>query len=92
MKINKEELKNLALSLHFQLDDEQLEKLYEESDVLLTSLEKLSDFNVDNLEPMYYPINHTHHTLREDKPIAVQNPDSYLSGAQNRKGKYVVVK
>ncbi|MDR3257427.1 MAG: hypothetical protein LBT17_01375 [Mycoplasmataceae bacterium] len=92
MKITKEELKLLATSLYFELDDVELQKLYNESEFLLTSLERLSYFDVDNLEPMYYPNNNSHHSLRDDEPIKIENPDMYLKNAKNRKGKYVVVK
>jgi aspartyl/glutamyl-tRNA(Asn/Gln) amidotransferase C subunit len=92
MKITKEELKSLATSLYFELDDIELQKLYSESELLLTSLERLSYFEVDNLNPMHYPIENSHHSLREDEPIKTENPNEYLKNAKNRKGKYVVVK
>jgi aspartyl/glutamyl-tRNA(Asn/Gln) amidotransferase C subunit len=92
MKINKEALRELALSLHFELDEIQLQKLFHESEFLLTSLEELDNLNVDVLSPMHYPINRSCNTLRADEPKACKNPEEYLQNVKKRFGKYVVVK
>jgi aspartyl/glutamyl-tRNA(Asn/Gln) amidotransferase C subunit len=92
MKINKESFKELALSLHFQLNDNQLQKLYEESEQLLTALENLDNLDVSNITPMHYPISHSFSSLREDESIKNHDAHNYLKNAKNHHGKYIVVK
>ncbi|MDR0826086.1 MAG: hypothetical protein LBM72_02395 [Mycoplasmataceae bacterium] len=92
MKISKNVFKKLSLSLYFELDDVQLDKLCVESENLLDQLERLDYINTDNVTPMYYPHDKTSSALREDKPEATKDPESYIKNAHEKHGKYVVVK
>ncbi|MDR1991488.1 MAG: hypothetical protein LBP70_02060 [Mycoplasmataceae bacterium] len=92
MKIDKKELENLAISLHFKLDNNQLNCLYKESEDLLNDLEHLDTLQVGNLQPMHYPINHSMNTLREDIAVKVNSPEDYLKNAKHSIGKYVITK
>ncbi|MDR1234490.1 MAG: hypothetical protein LBJ97_00190 [Mycoplasmataceae bacterium] len=92
MKIDKREFKELAASLHFTMDNVQLDKLYQESEFLLTALENLSSLKVDDLTPMHYPFSASSHLLRDDVAIEIKEPEKYLNNAKNRFDKYVVVK
>jgi aspartyl/glutamyl-tRNA(Asn/Gln) amidotransferase C subunit len=92
MKIDIKELKTLGLSLHFEMDDQQLEKLHAESEFLLTSLQNLNNLQVEGFAPLHYPFKNSLHSLRED--IAIKNIDSkkFLKNAKQLQGSYVVVK
>jgi aspartyl/glutamyl-tRNA(Asn/Gln) amidotransferase C subunit len=92
MKINKDAFKELALTLHFELQEHELEKLYVESESLLSSLENLANLNVDNIPPMHYPISHSFNTLREDQALKIHDSDNYLKNAKHHLGKYILVK
>ncbi|MDR2369095.1 MAG: hypothetical protein LBD63_00505 [Mycoplasmataceae bacterium] len=92
MKINKEIFKESALSLHFALNDHELDVLHAESENLLTALEGLANFNTNAVEPMHYSIPYSFSTLREDKAIKIYDSANYLKNAKNRFGKYIVVK
>jgi aspartyl/glutamyl-tRNA(Asn/Gln) amidotransferase C subunit len=92
MKITKAELKLLSESLYFGLPDELLDSLYNETDDILTGLEKIKQLKVDDLSPTDYCVNITSHKLRDDIPILNKNTDELLKNAKHRHGRYVVVK
>jgi aspartyl/glutamyl-tRNA(Asn/Gln) amidotransferase C subunit len=92
MKINKEAFKELASSLRFELNEQQLQKLYEESEQLLNSLEGLDSLDVNNVTALHYPINNSFNKLREDVPLKQKDGGIYLKNAKHHQGKYIVVK
>ncbi|MDR0986039.1 MAG: Asp-tRNA(Asn)/Glu-tRNA(Gln) amidotransferase subunit GatC [Mycoplasmataceae bacterium] len=91
MKITIDEIKNLAEELHFDLNQDELEKLTQKADELLSKLNDLNDINIKNVKPMHYPLDKSEHPLREDEPIKVNNPEEYLKNTKHRKNKFVVV-
>jgi aspartyl/glutamyl-tRNA(Asn/Gln) amidotransferase C subunit len=91
-KISKTELKQLAASLYFDLDDQQTDELYAEFESLTNSLKELDSLPADELAPTDYCVKISSHKLREDIAIPNSNPDELLTNATNKKGKFVVVK
>ncbi|MDR0739551.1 MAG: hypothetical protein LBF00_01525 [Mycoplasmataceae bacterium] len=92
MKIDIKELKALGLSLHFEMDNQQLEKLHKESEDLLTALDSLSNLDVGAFAPMHYPFKNSSNSLREDVASQNNDPKKFLKNAKDVNGKYVVVK
>ncbi|MDR2823048.1 MAG: hypothetical protein LBV37_00755 [Mycoplasmataceae bacterium] len=91
-KISKHEFKQLAASLYFDLDDQQVDELYCESENLINALAELKSLPIDGLDPTDYCVALSAHKLREDIAVKHQHPEELLQNAKNRKDKFVVVK
>ncbi len=89
--ITKEELKLLADSLYFELNEEQYDLLQKEFDSLMNDFEFLDKFKVDDLKPTYFAINKSQHNLREDSPIDCDSKE-VLNSSENIKDDFIVVK
>lgn len=68
MKITKEELKDLANRLKFNMSDEEYGLLQDEFDILLSQMELLGNIkDADDVEPMTFPIIFESVGMREDE-------------------------
>ena len=67
-KITKQELKEIAKSLYFDLSDSQLDEIHKEFDDLFKNFTHLGSFDVDKLKPTFYGAPTSCNRLRKDEP------------------------
>ena len=83
MSISIEELKKLAQNLLFDMSEEQYVTLQEEFAVILKQMKLLADIpNIDDVEPLVFPVVISSGVLREDEPEDCLNPEEVLKNAQ----------
>ena len=84
MKISIEELKNYAHRLKFDICQEELEKLQEEFEVILSQMEVLGEIEgADDVLPMAFPFLYESIGLREDEPIETLTVEEVLQNASD---------
>lgn len=64
--LKKEEILSLAKVLMFDLSDEEVTRIQEEFDVLLSQLKLLEQIDTEGVEPMIYPNEQLTHWMRPD--------------------------
>jgi len=66
--ISKDEVKHLAKLIQLELSNEELEKITKELDLILNYVDKLSEVDVSNVQPLTGGHN-LKSILREDNPL-----------------------
>lgn len=89
--ITRDELKSLAKSLYFELEEKQIDELQQEFTSLFESFENVSKLNVDNLFPTNWETINKENVLRDDVPTS-SNSDAIIKNASNKKGRYIEIK
>lgn len=84
--MKKEELKELANKLMFDMNDEEYETLSKEFEFILTEMDKISLFeNLSEVEPMIHPFP-VDVELRDDEPKDLLTTEEALSNAKEKIG------
>ena len=66
--VTKEQLKDYASKLMFDMKDEEYSTLQEEFKIILQQMDIIENFpNIKEIEPMTFPFKNTDATLREDE-------------------------
>ena len=89
--ITRDELKSLAKSLYFELEEKQIDELQQEFTSLFESFENVSQLNVDNLFPTNWETINKENVLRDDVPTS-SNSDAIIKNASNKNGRYIEIK
>ena len=93
MKISKEELKQLANRLMFDMQDSEYETLQEEFETLLSQMEVLGEIEgADEMEPMAFPFLMESIGLREDEPTEVLTPEEVFQNTSEKCDNQIRVK
>ena len=93
MKISKEELKQLANRLLFDMEDSEYETLQEEFATLLSQMELLGGIEgADEMEPMAFPFLMESIGLREDEPVEVLTQEEVLQNTSDKCDNQIRVK
>lgn len=89
--MNKEELKQLANNLYFDMDDKEYETLEKEFNVILKEMDKIDKFEgIENVEPLIHPFKIERH-LRNDKVKNIITTSEFLSNVKEKIGDEVKV-
>ena len=89
--MKKEELKELANNLYFDMEDEEYETLSKEFDVILKEMDKIDKFEgIENIEPLIHPFE-IERSLREDKVSNIISTEEFLSNVKEKIGDEVKV-
>jgi len=90
MSIDKETVRHIAHLSRIELQPNELEKLSGQLHDILGFIDKISDLDIDKVEPASHilPISNV---LREDKPHISLSPEKALENAPSRKGNFFSV-
>ncbi len=90
MSIDKETVKHVAHLSRIELQPNELEKLSGQLHDILGFIDKISDLDIDKVEPASHilPISNV---LREDRPHVSLSPEKALENAPSRKGNFFSV-
>ncbi len=93
MRISIEEAKKISKLSKLGIPDNEMEYYQKNINAILNSLNKLSDVNVDGIEPMFHPLDEEP-IMREDKVEQYGNVDELqrLSQGTTEDGFYLVPK
>lgn len=91
MFVTKEKIKKLAKSIMIDLTDQQIEKLDNDFDIILQQMELVQQINTDLVEPMHFPIETSHFTLREDKVEDMLSQSEVLQNSPESQNGYIVI-
>lgn len=84
MRIEKEQLKDLALRLKFKMSEEEYDLLQEEFEVILSQMELIGKIeNADNVEPLVFPFMFESVGLREDEVDNVLSVEDVIKNAKD---------
>lgn len=85
MSITIEELKDLAHRLLFEMSDEQYETLQQEFEVILKQMKLLGEIeNIENVEPLVFPVEGETMGMREDEPEECLSVNEVLENAKEK--------
>lgn len=90
MSIDQETVKHIAHLARIELQPNELEKLSGQLHNILGFIDKISNLDIDKIEPASHilPISNV---LREDKPHISLPPEKALENAPSRKGNFFSV-
>ncbi|MDD5476928.1 MAG: Asp-tRNA(Asn)/Glu-tRNA(Gln) amidotransferase subunit GatC [Candidatus Omnitrophica bacterium] len=90
MPIDQETVKHIAHLSRIELQPNELEKLSGQLDGILGFIDKISNLNIDRVNPTSHilPISNV---LREDTPRASLSPEKALENAPSKKGSFFSV-
>ena len=84
MRIDKEQLKDLATRLKFKMSEEEYDTLQDEFEVILSQMELLGEIkNADDVDPMTFPIMFESVGLREDEVEDVLPVEDVLKNSKD---------
>ena len=90
MKVEKEEVRNIAKLAKLEFSEEELNRFQKELSVILEYMEKLNRLDTENIEPKYYVFQQD--TLfREDKPNNKFSKEEALKNAPKRTDDFFLV-
>ena len=82
-ELTKEDLKNYANKLMFDMKDEEYEALLDEFKISLKHFEKMNELDgLNDYEPMVFPFNNDNATLREDVATSAISVEEAFSNAK----------
>ncbi len=82
MSITIKELNELARNLYFEMSEEQYKTLQAEFDVILKQMKLIGEIeNVDNVEPLVFPVEGLTLGMREDEPTPSLSVQEVLKNA-----------
>lgn len=82
MSISIEELRQLAENLYFEMSEEQYKTLQAEFDIILKQMNLIGKIeNVDNIEPLVFPVESLTMGMRDDNPTDSLSPEEVLKNA-----------
>lgn len=84
MRIEKEELKDLASRLKFRMSEDEYGLLQEEFEVILSQMELIGKIeNADNVEPLVFPFMFESVGLREDEIDNVLSVEDVIKNSKD---------
>ena len=84
MKISIDELKDLAMRLKFDMNDDEYRTLQEEFEVILSQMELLGNIEgLDEVEPMTFPYTVYAKVVRDDEVGELMSYDEIFSNIKN---------
>lgn len=84
MRISKEELKDLAARLKFDMSEDEYELLQEEFEVILSQMELLGEIeNADQVTPMTFPRLFKSVGMREDEVVDVLSVEDVIRNSKD---------
>lgn len=90
--VTKEKLKDYAAKLMFDMDDAGYERTLEEFETVEKHMALIGDINnIENVEPMTFPYEIYHATLREDIAKDCLTNEEVLANAKETKANQVKV-
>lgn len=90
IKITKEVIQECAKNLLFDITEEELNNTIDEFDSILKQMSYLGELkNIDNVEPLTFPIDEIHSYLREDIPSTPVDVNEELKMVPSRLGNQV---
>jgi len=90
--VTKEQLKNYANKLMFDMEDAEYETLLKEFDVILKQMDLIGEINeIDGLEPMTFPFEIDDVELRCDEITRTITRDDALKNADSKENDQVKV-
>lgn len=89
--MNKEKIKELALDIMFDVNDDEVNEIEKEFVNLDKMLELFNEIDTSNVEEMVYPFETPTYYLREDKESNTISQDAAMSNVKKTKQGHVVV-
>ena len=89
--MNKEKIKELALDIMFDVNDDEVKEIEEEFDKLDKMLAIFNSIDTTGVEEMVYPFDNPTVFLREDNDTYVISQDEAMSNVSKTKQGHVVV-
>lgn len=90
MKINEEEIKKIAFLSRLEFNSQDLEKMNESMNSILTHMEELKQYNTDDVKPTAHAVEQFNVT-RKDIPHKSLSNDEALSNAPEKEDGYFKV-
>jgi len=92
MKITTEEAKKIALLSRLSFNDEDLEKMRDSMNSILTYMEELNRYDTEGVEPMAHAVEQ-YNVMREDVPHqSFTNEEALLNAPDKEDGYFKVPK
>lgn len=90
IKITKDVINECATNLMFNISEEELNNTLEEFDSIVKQMSFLANIkDIDNVEPLTFPIDEIHSYLRDDIPCESMNVEEELKMVPSRLGNQV---
>jgi len=89
--MEKKEIKDLALNIMFDVNDDEIQEIENDFINLEKMLEQVEAINTDGVEEMVYPFSGPFNYFREDETSNVLSQDDALSNVKKVKQGHVVV-
>ncbi len=90
IKITKDVINECATNLMFKISEEELNNTLDEFDSIVKQMSFLAAIkDIDNVEPMTFPIDEIHTYLREDVPCKSMDVEEELKMVPSRLGNQV---
>lgn len=89
--MNKEKIKELALDIMFDVNDDEVNEIEKEFVNLDKMLELFDKIDTSNVEEMVYPFDTPTYYLRDDKATNTISQDAAMSNVKKTKQGHVVV-
>lgn len=90
MRITPEEVARIATLSRLEMNDDLSAKLTGQMDDILGYMEKLSELDTADVEPMYTPVEHVS-VLRDDVARSEYSREEILANAPEEDGRYFIV-
>lgn len=90
MKISPEEVARVARLARLDLPDDKVDLFAGQLGDILSYMDKLSEVDTAEVEPMYSPVEHTT-VLRPDEPRKEYSREDVLSNAPEQDGEHFIV-
>lgn len=84
-------IKQLSEQFYFEIDEQTLNYLEKSFDDFLNNINLFNQFDINNVEPMDYPVNISCSILRKDIPVQINEPKSYFKNSKFFDGQYIKI-
>lgn len=84
-------IKQLSEQFYFEIDEQTLNYLEKSFDDFLNNINLFNQFDINNLEPMDYPVSISCSILRKDIPVQSNEPKSYFKNSKFFDGQYIKI-
>ncbi|KAJ3625348.1 hypothetical protein Zmor_004315 [Zophobas morio] len=92
IKVTKELIKELAEDIMLEISDEEAEKVYQTEEKIRNEFLKVTNMNVDGIDPMHYPFDVVNTHLREDENPVTITKEQMMINAPSKDKDYVLIK
>lgn len=92
MKINEEEIKKIAFLSRLEFNNQDLEKMNESMNSILTHMEELKQYDTDNVKPTAHAVEQFNVTRKDIPHTSLLNEEALSNAPEKEEGYFKVPK